>query len=36
VNELYWGAVENPQGGGQADYYSNENRIINFIARALG
>ncbi|MGQ9841512.1 MAG: hypothetical protein ACUVR4_13595, partial [Anaerolineae bacterium] len=31
-----WGAVENPQGGAPADYYSNENRIINFVARALG
>lgn len=31
-----WGAVENPQGGSEADFYSNENRIINFIARALG
>ena len=31
-----WGDTENPQGGTQADYYSNENRIINFVARALG
>jgi hypothetical protein len=31
-----WGGVEDPQGGTQADYYSNENRIINFVARALG
>ncbi len=31
-----WGAVEDPQGGAPADYYSNENRIINFVARALG
>ena len=31
-----WGATEDPQGGGEADYYSNENRIINFVARALG
>ncbi len=31
-----WGAVEDPYGGSLADYYSNENRIINFIARALG
>ncbi len=30
------GGVRNPQGGVNADYYSNENRIINFIARALG
>ena len=28
--------TEDPQGGGPADYYSNENRIINFVARALG
>jgi hypothetical protein len=31
-----WGDVEEPQGGFFADYYSNENRIINFMARALG
>ncbi|MFQ3632348.1 glucoamylase family protein [Roseiflexus sp.] len=31
-----WGDVENPQGGTLADYYSNENRIINVVARALG
>lgn len=31
-----WGAVQDPQGGALADYYSNENRIINFVARALG
>jgi hypothetical protein len=31
-----WGANEDPQGGGPADTYSNENRIINFVARALG
>jgi hypothetical protein len=31
-----WGDVQNPQGGAQADAYSNENRIINFVARALG
>lgn len=31
-----WGDVQNPQGGTLADYYSNENRIINFVARALG
>lgn len=30
------GDIEDPQGGAEADYYSNENRIINFIARALG
>ena len=30
------GATENPLGGGPADYYSNENRIINFVARAMG
>jgi hypothetical protein len=31
-----WGAVEEPQDGTLADYYSNENRIINFVARAMG
>lgn len=31
-----WGDIESPQGGYPADYYSNENRIINFVARALG
>ena len=31
-----WGAAENPQGGQECDNYSNENRIINFAARALG
>lgn len=36
THRFSWGAVENPQGGMQADYYSNENRIINFVTRALG
>lgn len=36
THRFTWGAVENPQGGSEADYYSNENRIVNFIARALG
>jgi len=36
THRFSWGDVENPQGGAQADYYSNENRLINFIARALG
>jgi hypothetical protein len=36
THRFSWGAVEDPQGGTQADYYSNENRIINFVARALG
>lgn len=36
THRFYWGAVENPQGGTEADYISNENRIINFVARALG
>jgi hypothetical protein len=31
-----WGDVEDPAGGAVADIYSNENRIINFVARALG
>lgn len=30
------GDINNPRGGGWADYYSNENRIINVVARALG
>jgi hypothetical protein len=36
THRFTWGATEDPQGGGEADYYSNENRIINFVARALG
>ena len=36
THRFSWGDVENPQGGGTADYFSNENRIINFVARALG
>ncbi|WP_156525381.1 hypothetical protein [Chloroflexus islandicus] len=36
THRFTWGAVENPQGGTEADYLSNENRIINFVARALG
>ncbi len=36
THRFSWGGVEDPQGGVQADYYSNENRIINFVARALG
>jgi hypothetical protein len=36
THRFSWGASEDPQGGTLADYYSNENRIINFIARALG
>lgn len=36
TNFFTWGGVEDPQGGTPADYYSNENRIINFVARALG
>ena len=31
-----WGDIQNPAGGIIADYYSNENRIINVIARAMG
>ena len=30
------GAYQDPQGGLQADYYSNENRMINFVAHAMG
>lgn len=36
THRFSWGDVQNPQGGAQADYYSNENRIINFVARAMG
>jgi len=36
THRFSWGVVENPQGGSEADYYSNENRIINFVARAMG
>jgi hypothetical protein len=32
---FYWGDFQNPMAGGYADYYSNENRLINFVARAL-
>jgi exo-beta-1,3-glucanase (GH17 family) len=31
-----WGTTNDPQGGGLISYYSNENRITNFVARALG
>jgi hypothetical protein len=30
------GGVQDPMLGVPADYYSNENRLINFVARALG
>lgn len=36
VHRFSWGDTENPEGGTLADFYSNENRIINFVARALG
>lgn len=36
THRFYWGDIENPQGGALADYYSNENRIINFTARVMG
>jgi hypothetical protein len=36
THRFWWGAVNNPQGDFLADYYSNENRIINFVARAQG
>ena len=36
TNRFSWGAAEDPLGGTQADYYSNENRLINFVARAMG
>lgn len=35
-HQFSWGAVQDPSGGTLADLYSNENRIINFVARALG
>ena len=35
THKFSWGTIEDPQGGTQADYYSNENRIINFVARAM-
>ena len=35
-HRFYWGDVEDPLGGFPADYYSNENRLINFVARAMG
>jgi hypothetical protein len=36
THRFSWGDVQSPLGGGQATYYSNENRLINFVARALG
>ena len=30
------GDLEDPQAGHEADYFSNENRIINFVSRSLG
>jgi hypothetical protein len=36
THRFNWGGPVDPMGGTWADYYSNENRIINFIARALG
>lgn len=36
THRFSWGAFEDPQGGTQADYFSNENRLINFIARSMG
>ena len=36
THRFSWGDVDDPKGGPQANYYSNENRIINFVARALG
>jgi hypothetical protein len=30
------GGINDPQMGTEADYFSNENRIINFVARSLG
>jgi hypothetical protein len=36
TDRFSWGGIENPKGGIVADHFSNENRIINFVARALG
>lgn len=36
IHRFFLGEVEDPQGGTIADYYSNENRIVNFVARVLG
>lgn len=36
THKFYWGAYQDPKNGGVCDYYSNENRITNFIAAALG
>lgn len=36
THRFSWGDQDDPQGGSEADYYSNENRIINFVACALG
>ena len=33
TKRFFWGTQNNPQGGGEQDYYSNENRIVNFMAR---
>ncbi|MBN2303578.1 MAG: hypothetical protein JXQ72_03830 [Anaerolineae bacterium] len=33
---FYWGGSDDSQDGGWADYWSNENRIINVVAYALG
>lgn len=35
IHRFFLGATEAPRHGVQANYYSNENRIINFVARAL-
>lgn len=36
LHRFNWGGAHDPLGGIWADYWSNENRLINFIARALG
>ena len=33
---FYFGDIDNPGGGIFADYYSNEYRLVNFVAHALG
>ncbi|MBL8162986.1 MAG: hypothetical protein JNJ61_13445 [Anaerolineae bacterium] len=36
TNQFQLGDTNQPMGGGPADLYSNENRLINVVARALG
>ena len=36
THRFFWGDTHDPRAGGQPDFYSDENRIINVVARALG